>query len=207
MGKGVQVSTEVERSEKALVAVKETLENQNPMVLASGNEAVAVIADKLMKLSPGQRAFLRLRFYYETDTACANKIGVQPATVRQWKLRDEGFNLAYQELLTQPLLHARAELLLLTQKAIHRVGELIDSTNPTVALSAAEKVLKGKDAQMLTNNLKVETDDGDLFSALLRRMAGRKTDLRVVPKSEPEPPADVIDADFREVPASQDTTD
>lgn len=143
------------RQERSFIAVEETVDAQQPVVLASGNEAVAAIAEKLMKLTPSQRAFLRLRFYFESDAACATRVGLAPSTIRQWKVKDARFNTAYEELLTQPLLHARAEFLMLTEKAVHMLGDLLDSPNPQVRLAAAEKVLKSRDAQLLTNTRRV----------------------------------------------------
>lgn len=190
------------RTEKALVAVKETIDTQSPMMLASGNEAVAAVADTLVKLTPSQRAFLRLRFYFETDAACANKLGIQPGTVRQWKHSDERFKGAYSGLLTQPLLHARAELALLTTKAIHALGELLESPNNATRLSAIEKVLKGRDAQLLTNSVKVEAGDGgDLYTQLLTKMAQR----RDAEEAKPTTTEDVTDAEFHVVDVTPTT--
>lgn len=196
------MGTKAIRKDRELVAVKETVDAQNPVILASGNEAVATIADTLMKLSPSQRSFLRLRFYYESDGACAAKIGVAPKTVVTWK-SDPTFMGAYRDLLTQPLMHARAELALLSQKAINRLGELLDSANPAVAKGAIDTILKGRDAQLLTNNVKVEGGDGgDLYMALLSRLAERKLQ-QVAKPTEPVPdPQDVVEAEFTEIPAS-----
>jgi len=177
---------------KAVVPVKDVIDRQQPVVLASGNEAVAGIADKLMKMSPSQRTFLRLRFYYETDAECARAAGIAPQTVRQWKMKP-AFMEVYRELLTQPILHARAELVLATNKAINTVIELMErGNNPSVRLSAAEKILKSRDTQLLTNNVKVESDDGgDLYLALMARLRTRVKEVRVE-----DPPADAIDAEF-----------
>jgi hypothetical protein len=192
-------------------AVNETIDAQHPVVLASGNEAVAGIAEKLMKLSPSQRSFLRLRFYYETDSACATKVGIAPATVKLWK-RDDGFNAAYRELLAQPLLHARAELLLLSSKAINVLADLLDHPSPSFRLAAVEKVLKGRDAQLVANSLKVEAGDGgDLYTQLLQGLASSRTARIVEPSTADEGPekgqgnflknsGPVVDAEFHEVP-------
>jgi hypothetical protein len=130
-------------------------------------------------------------------------VGVSHATVRQWKARNtSGFNDAYRELLAQPLLHARAEMLLLTEKAIHRLGELVDSANPQVAQAAIDRVLKGRDAQMVSNNVKVEAaDGGDLYTTMLLRLtAMRAARVVVAPSTAEEPAEEAIDAEFRKVP-------
>lgn len=184
------------KTSKAVGPVKD-LQQQHPIILASGSEAVAGVADRLMKFSPSQRTFLRLRFYYESDAECARAAGLRPETVRQWK-KKPAFNEVYRDLLSQPILHARAELLLLTNKAINTLGELLErNNNPTTRLAAAEKVLKSRDTQLLTNNLKVESDDGDdLYLALMSRLRSRtKTGVQVVE----DPPADAVEAEFKDV--------
>jgi hypothetical protein len=185
------------RKSTAVVPVNE-LERQQPVVLASGNEAVAGIADRLMKMTPNQRTFLRVRFYYESDAECARAVGIPIQTVKAWKKKPE-FEAVYRDLLTQPILHARAELVLATNKAIDTVIQLMDrGNNPNVRLAAAEKILKSRDSQLLTNNLKVESDDGeDLYLALMQRLRTRSKGVRVVE----EPPADAVEAEYSEVPA------
>ena len=175
------------------------------MVLASGSEAVAGIAQLLQKLTPAQRSFLRLRYYYETDAECARAVGIAPKTVATWKDRDKNFVAAYEELLTQPLLHSRAELLLLTGKAIHALGEMLDSTNPQARAAAIDRVLKGRDAQLLTNNIKVESDGDDLYMELMRRLAARTQTVR--PTTVEPPAGEVREAEWHEVPPASETSE
>ena len=68
MGKVVRAVTPVKKAPPT---------DAHPVVLASGDEAVAGIAELLQGLSPNQRAFLRLRYYYESDAECAREIGVK----------------------------------------------------------------------------------------------------------------------------------
>jgi hypothetical protein len=199
---GADVDSKPTRQERSLIAVHETVEVQRPVVLASGNQAVAFIVAQLMKLTPSQRSFLRRRFYERSDAACANKLGISPATVKTWKLRNPRFLATYRELLAQPLLHARAELLLLAPKAVATLGELLDSPNPQVRADAVDKVLKGRDAQLLTNN-NAKPESGrapDPYVVLLQRLANRRVPPRSVAPAEP--PVDAGDGDFREVPAT-----
>jgi len=200
---GTDRSRKAPRPKRGLVSVKASLDEQPPMILAAGSEAVAGIAQRLMKLAPAQRGFLRLRYYFETDAACATDLGIPSKTVATWKARDRAFNAAYTELLAQPLIHARAEMMLLTQKAIHGLGELLDSPNPQVRQAAIDRVLKGRDAQLLQSNVKVETDDGaDLFTALIKRMAAAKAAQPATPATGGEPGDQVVDAEYREVPTA-----
>lgn len=193
------MSSKSVHQEKSLVA-NESREVRSP-ILASGNQAVAAIAAALMKLGPSQRKFLLLRSDYESDAACAKQVGVAAATIKKWKANNALFAAAYRELPTQPLLHARAEFVLLVPQAVNTLGELLDGPNSYVRLDAAEKILKGRDAQLLTNNLKVEPTDGsDRYSMLQGRLAARMAQR---PAAETEP-ADggAVEAEFREMPAT-----
>lgn len=174
---------------------------EKPMTLATGSEAVSHLADILIRLTASQRTFLRMRYFYDSDNECARACGISVNTLQAWK-KTKGFGTAYRELLVEPLMHARANLVVLSNMATGVLEEAMQAGNPMpTRVDAAKAVMKGRDVQLLTNNVKVETQDQDLYSALMARLAQAKVSPPQVRVVEEEPrDEDAVEAEFSEVP-------
>lgn len=111
-------------------------------------EAVAVAlstpmqskTNECQRLTPTQRAIAVLLAAGLSGSKACQKVKVDPTTLVRWK-KQPAFRKRLEELLAQSESDALQTLHALRCKAAEKLGDLMGSDNPAIALRAAEAVL------------------------------------------------------------------
>jgi len=94
------------------------------------------------ELTADQAAALDLLLAGKTVTDAAATVGVARETVSRWRNNDPAFQAAYNAALQSAYDASQARLLEARNKALDRLADLVDSTDPAIALKAAGALLR-----------------------------------------------------------------
>jgi len=94
------------------------------------------------ELSPQQVEALGLLLSGHTITHTAAALGVARETVSRWRHSDPGFEAAYNEGLLSQWEASHKKLIDTQAKAIDKLAELLDNSDPAVALKAAAALVR-----------------------------------------------------------------
>lgn len=99
-------------------------------------------AVKASELSPQQVEALELLLLGRTVSATAAALGLSRETVSRWRHSDPTFEAAYNAGLQSAWEASHKRLLDTRAKAIGKLEELLDSTDPAIVLKAAAALVK-----------------------------------------------------------------